>query len=160
MEREDPERPSAPKQVRCTTLSDYFDVMSQAVFQTGMGWKVVHNKWPGFREAFADFDVPEVASMTPRDVDRLAKDTRIIRNRPKIEATIHNAQALLDIEEAFKTFKKYLRSFDNFDALVRDMRKRFKFLGDTGCYLFLYVVKEPVPDFHDWLAPRMKARKR
>jgi hypothetical protein len=30
------------------------------------------------------------------------------------------------------------------------MKKRFKFLGDSGAYIFLYVVGEPVPEYHAW----------
>ena len=53
----------------------------------------------GFREVFHGFDIARVAAMTPRDVDVLMLDTRIIRNRAKIEATISNAQATLEMAE-------------------------------------------------------------
>jgi len=45
-----------PKQIRPKRLSDYLEVMSKAVFQSGMSWRVVEAKWPGFREAFFEFD--------------------------------------------------------------------------------------------------------
>jgi hypothetical protein len=37
---------------------------------------------------------------------------------------------------------------------VKDLRKRFSFLGDFGAYYFLYVVKEPVPDYHAFRGSR------
>jgi hypothetical protein len=37
---------------------------------------------------------------------------------------------------------------------VKDLRKRFKFMGDSGCFIFLYVVGEPVPSYDDWCASR------
>jgi DNA-3-methyladenine glycosylase I len=52
----------------------------------------VLGKRDGFRRAFRDFDVPRVAAMTDRDVDRLLQDPSIIRNRAKIQATIENAR--------------------------------------------------------------------
>jgi hypothetical protein len=35
---------------------------------------------------------------------------------------------------------------------VADLRRHFKFLGDTGSYYFLYVVGEPVPPHEEWMA--------
>ena len=147
-----PRQKGAPPQVVVKSLDDYLEAMTKSAFQAGISWDVIIAKWPGFQEAFENFDVSHVASMTPRDVDKLMKDTRIVRNRSKIEATIHNAQTLIDIggDAGHRGFKKYLKSFDTYEALVRDLRKRFKFLGETGCYVFLYVVKEPVPEYHEW----------
>jgi DNA-3-methyladenine glycosylase I len=141
----------APPQITPKSLDDYLEAITKSAFQAGISWDVIYAKWDGFKEAFEDFDVRHIASLTPRDVDKLMKDTRIVRNRRKIEATIHNAQTLIDTDAEFGGFKKYLRSFKgDYDALVKDLRKRFKFLGETGCYIFLYVVKEKVPEYHEW----------
>ena len=51
-------------------------------------------------------------------------------------------------------FQAYLRSHDGFEATVADLRKRFRFLGDTGAYYFLYVVKEEVPSYEEWCESR------
>ncbi len=145
-----PREKGAPPQVTPKKLDDYLEAMTKSAFQAGISWDVIYAKWDGFREAFRGFDVEHVASLSPRDVDKLAKDTRIVRNRAKIEATVHNAQTLIDLDTEHKGFRKYLRSFDSYEALVKDLRKRFKFLGETGCYIFLYVVKEKVPEYHEW----------
>ena len=39
----------------------YFERMSQAIFQAGLNWKMVENKWPHFRRAFANFSINKVA---------------------------------------------------------------------------------------------------
>ena len=146
-----PRQKGAPPQVTPKSLDDYLEQMTKSAFQSGISWDVIIAKWPGFQEAFHGFDISYVADLTPRDVDKLVKDTRVVRNRSKIEATIHNAQAIMDADEEFGTFKKYLRSFKgDYEALVKNMRKRFKFLGDSGCYIFLYTVKEKVPEYHEW----------
>ena len=142
----------APKQIRPKGLADYLEVMTKAAFQSGISWKVIEAKWNGFREAFFGFDPVRVADLEPPDVDRLTEDTRIVRNRKKIEATVHNAQTILELDREYGSFRKYLRSHAGFDALVADMRKRFKFLGDTGAYYFLWVVREPVPPHEEWMA--------
>jgi hypothetical protein len=147
---EDPMEP--PKQINPTKLADYLEVLTRAVFESGMSWKIIEAKWPGFQQAFHAFDPATIASLTPDEIDALTSDTRIIRNRRKIDATIHNAAAMLDLEREHGTFKKYLESLDSFDAAVRDMRRRFKHVGDFGVFYFLYVVGEPVPDYHDFRA--------
>ena len=147
----------APPQITPKSLDDYLEQMTKSAFQSGISWDVIIAKWPGFQQAFKAFKIKHVANLGPDDVDELMQDTRVVRNRPKIEATIHNAQTILDLDKEYGGFRKYLRSFKDFDALVKDMRKRFKFLGDSGCYHFLYVVKEKVPDWHVWMKPKMEA---
>jgi DNA-3-methyladenine glycosylase I len=141
-----------PKQIRPRQLSDFLEVMTKSTFQSGISWRVVEAKWDGFREAFHGFDPQWVASLDPPDIDRLASDTRIVRNRKKIEATVHNAQVMLDLDREQGGFRKYLRSHGGFEETVADMRKRFKFVGDLGAYYFLYVVGEAVPAHEHWVA--------
>jgi len=134
--------------------------MSKSVFQSGISWRVVENKWEGTTAALAGFDPAKLTALTPDDVDRLCTDTRLIRNRRKIEGTVHNARTMLELERAHGTFPKYLRSHDGYEALAADLKKRFKFLGDMGVYHFLWVVSEPVPDYDDWCATHNGGRRR
>ena len=152
-----PEPQRAPKQIKPKGLADYLEVMSKAVFQSGMSWAVIETKWDGFQKAFKGFDPEQIARFGPDDVDRLAQDAGIIRNRRKIEATIDNAvemQALA--EEHGGDFRKYLRSHGGFEQTVADLRRHFRFLGDFGAYYFLYVVGEQVPPHDEWRASRAK----
>jgi 3-methyladenine DNA glycosylase Tag len=146
----------APPQIKPARLGDYLEVMSKAVFQTGISWKVVENKWPGIREALYSFDAAAVAAMTPDELDRLAQDARVIRNRRKLEAIVANAQAMLELEAQHGGFQSYLRSHPDFENTVADLRKRFKFLADMGAYYFLYVVGEKVPPHEEWMASRQR----
>ena len=149
----------APQRIEPKGLADYLNVMSKAVFQTGISWRVVEAKWSGIRACFHDFDPGAVASLTPDDVATLTSDSRVIRNRRKIEAIIQNAQQLLDLEEQPRGFRGYLRSHASFEALVADLRKRFRFLGHTGAYYFLYVVGEDVPPHEEWMAAHQSRRR-
>ena len=143
-----------PTQINPEGLSDYLEVLTKSVFQPGMSWRVVEAKWSGIKEGFRDFDVEAVAGYTEADVDRLATDTRVIRNRRKLEATVYNAQRMLELEREHGSFKAYLRSHGGFEETVKDLRKRFKFLGDSGTFHFLYVVGEDVPSYEAWCASR------
>ena len=153
----------ATQQITPTRPADYLEVMTKAVFQSGMSWQVVEAKWPGFREAFDGFDPEKIAGYTGDDVERLAADTRIIRNRRKIEATLTNAETMLGLERSPGGFAGWLRSHPDFEATVAALRGEFRFLGETGAYYFLYVVGEPVPSHEEWMkthqgAPSGRAR--
>ena len=124
----------APERIVPQSLGDYLEVMSKAVFQSDISWRVVESKWPGLREAFQGFDVEEVASFGPPELDALTNDRRVIRHRRKIEAVVHNARRMAELDEASGGFQKYLRSHHSFEETVKEMRGNFKFLGETGCY--------------------------
>jgi len=146
--------PGAPPQVEPQSLDDYLEAMSKCVFQSGMSWQVVHNKWETTREAFHDFAVETVAGLGPDDIDDLVKDTRVIRNRRKLDAVVSNAERLIELDGEHGGFRNYLRSHDGFEATVKALKSDFKFLGVTGSYVFLYVVGEPVPPHEEWEASK------
>ena len=143
-----------PKQIRPKSLADYLDVLSRIGFEAGLSGRVVEAKWADIRRAFHDFDPERVARMTPKAVDKLLEDERIIRSRSKIEATIENAETMLELDEEYKGFKRYLRAHEDFESTVKDLRKRFKFLGDHGAYRFLWTVGEQVPSYEEWARSR------
>ena len=130
---------------RPTSLSGYLEAMARAIFTAGISWKVVAAKWDGIREAFADFDVDTVAGLTADDVDRLSSDTRVIRNRRKIEALIENAAKMLELDKTPGGFQGYLASHGDYQETVADLKHDFRFMGDSTAYFFLAMVDEPVP---------------
>jgi DNA-3-methyladenine glycosylase I len=123
--------------------------------QAGLSWSTVLNKREGYRAAFAGFDAERIARFGKRDVTRLMKNPNIIRNRLKIESTISNARAYLDMQAQSDGFAKYMWSFvrgkpvvhrfrqtgevpatsTESDALSKDLKKRgFRFVGSTIIY--------------------------
>jgi len=145
-----------PEQIKPTSLDDYLEVMSKAVFQSGMSWKVVEAKWDTTREAFDNFDVVKVAAYNEKDLDDLTQDTRVIRNYRKLAAIVSNAQQMIALEGEYGSFQKYLRSQGDFDATLTTIRKDFKFMGPTGIYFFLWVVGEEVPPHAEFEAAYRK----
>ena len=133
-----------PEKIVPKSLNDYLEIMSKSVFQSGMSWKVIENKWPETREAFHGFDVQAVANFNEIDIEELTKDTRVVRNYRKLVAIVSNARKMLELEKEYGSFQKYLRSHGDFDETLSTIRKDFKFMGPTGIYVFLYIVGEDV----------------
>jgi len=140
-----PSEMGAPKQIKITSLNDYLEVMSKVVFQSGMSWKMIENKWPAIRAAMDNFDIRQVADYDERDIERLTGDARVIRNYRKLVAISGNARRILELDKQHGSFKKYLESHGSFDAALKTLRKDFKFMGPMGIYYFLFVVGETVP---------------
>jgi DNA-3-methyladenine glycosylase I len=126
--------------------------------QAGLSWSTVLRKRDNFRKALRGFDPKLVARFREKDVERLLKDTGIIRNRLKIESAIINARMFLEIQKEFGSFDAYIWRFTRgktmqhrcrrladipttsreSDAMSKDMKRRgFKFVGSTICYAFM-----------------------
>lgn len=137
----------------------YFEKLTEAVFQPGLSWAVIRQKWPGFQELFLGFDVVKVATFDETDVERLLEDRRIIRNGRKINATIDNARTFQRLSAEHGSFHAYLRTLDGQDYWSRAklLMKQFKFIGDMGAYFFLWSVGEEVIPYEEWQAARKQA---
>jgi DNA-3-methyladenine glycosylase I len=130
-----------------------FERMSLEGFQSGLSWLVILRKRPAFRAAFAGFDPAAVAAFGPEDVTRLLGDAGIVRNRAKIEATVHNAGRVLELD---RPLDELLWSFrpaahrrpatvtdvpptsPESTAMAKELRRRgFRFVGPTTCYALM-----------------------
>ena len=115
----------------------FLEHLSRSVFEAGINWRVVEAKWDGIREAFHGFDPAQVAAMPPAEIAAVENDSRVIRNKAKIRATAENAREVLAILDEYGSIRGYLASFPDAGAAAADMRRRFKFLGDTGVWRLL-----------------------
>ena len=113
----------------------FLEHLSRSVFEAGISWRVVEAKWDGIREAFHGFDPAQVAAMPSAEIAAVENDSRVIRNKAKIRATVQNAREVLAILDEYGSIRGYLASFP--DAAAADLRRRFKFLGDTGVWRLL-----------------------
>jgi DNA-3-methyladenine glycosylase I len=129
-------------------------------FQAGLSWITILRKRDAFRAAFRGFDPQKMARFTAADRERLMNDPGIVRNRAKVDASIGNAIAYLEIE-AKQGFAPYLwvfvdgkpvqnafRSMGEIPAetplartVSKDLKQRgFKFVGPTIVYAFMQAV--------------------
>jgi hypothetical protein len=160
----EPDAPAdyTPAVIDPSSLADYFEVMTRAVFQAGVSWKQIAVSWDAYRDAFAEFDPVAVARFDEFDVERVLATPGILRMRRKVAATIANAAALLAADAEFGGFGRYLRAFDSYQSLAKDLKKRFAFMGDMNVWYLLFRTGEPVPPFDTWVRtipgdhPRMR----
>ncbi len=85
------------------------------------------------------------------DVERLLADPRIIRNGRKIEAVIENARVMRNLIAEYGSFHAFLRSLDGlpYNRRRAALARRFKWLGRTGVFYFLWCVDEDVPEWEN-----------
>lgn len=151
-----------PNVINPASPADYFEVMTRAVFQAGVSWKQIAAPWDAYRTALANFDPAVVASYDDLDVERVLATPGILRMPKKVRATIANAKALCEVEREHGGIRAYLRSFDSYQALAKDFKKRFALMGDMNVWYFLFRTNEPVPRFETWVKtirgehPRMR----
>jgi DNA-3-methyladenine glycosylase I len=132
-----------------------FELLTLEGAQAGLSWSTILRKREGYRRAFADFDVEQVARFGDADVERLLGDAGIVRNRAKIESTISNAQAILALDQPFPELlwsavggeplvNRPQRVADipaetaQSRALSKELKRRgFRFVGPTICYALM-----------------------
>ena len=139
-----------PERIASPSLADYLGVMSRAIFQAGLSWKLIETKWDAYLRLFAGFEPEAVARFDERDVERIVSDGGVVRTHKKIVATIENARTMLALAREHGTFAAYLASFPSYAAREIDLRARFRFLGPLSVYYFCFRVGLPVPRFEVW----------
>ena len=88
-----------------------FEMLVLEGAQSGLSWSTILRKRDGYRRAFEGFDPEKVARFTPSKVERLLQDPGIVRNRLKVESTIANARAVLDVQQELGSLSDYLWTF-------------------------------------------------
>jgi len=108
-----------------------FERMTLEIFQAGLSWLIILKKREGLKIAFENFDAERVAKFDQRDVERLARDASIIRNRRKIEATVENARRIVEIRQTDGSFADWIDRHHplSHDEWVKLYRQTFKFMG-------------------------------
>jgi DNA-3-methyladenine glycosylase I len=136
-----------------------FEMLTLEGAQAGLSWSTILKKRDGYRRAFAAFDPKKVAAFTASDVTRLMSDPGIVKNRLKIESTISNAKAFLEVQKSGPGgFDAFVWSFVGGKPLVRRpksmgevpartaesdamskalVKKGFRFVGSTICYAYM-----------------------
>ena len=116
-----------------------FERLIFEINQAGLSWALILRKQEGFRAAYDGFDVDTVASYGEADVARLLEDERIVRNRLKVNAAIHNARIVQGMRDSHGGFAGWIASHHPLRKpdWVKLFKKTFKFTGGeiTGEFL-------------------------
>lgn len=132
-----------------------FEFLILETFQAGLSWITVLRKREDFRKAFDQFDYKKIAAYDSSKEQELLQNSKIIRNRLKISATINNAEAFMKIQKKYGSFSDYIWGFvdgtpitNSFKTLAevpaktplaetisKDLKQNgFKFVGPTVIY--------------------------
>jgi len=138
-----------------------FEMLVLEGAQAGLSWITILRKRPHYRRVFDRFDAVKIAQYNKRRINSLLNDAGIVRNRLKVEATVHNARAYLEVKEQagrfsdfiwqfvddrpitnrWKTVQQIPASTDASTAMSRELKRRgFRFVGPTICYAFMQAV--------------------
>lgn len=131
-----------------------FEKISLEGFQSGLSWWTILQKRENFRKAFAGFDFEKIAQFDETDIERLLKDSGIVRHRGKITAVVNNANCAIELRKEFESLSNYFWGFkpqhlegrvrqsqtqsNESIALSKDLKKRgWKFVGPTTMFAFM-----------------------
>jgi DNA-3-methyladenine glycosylase I len=138
-----------------------FEMLILEGAQAGLSWSTILNKRSGYVQVFDGFDAEKVAHYDERKYQELLANPAIVRNRLKIQAAIHNAQAFLQVRERLGSFDAFLWQFVDgtpiqnrwetlqevpahtreSDAMSKALKRLgFRFVGTTICYAFMQAV--------------------
>lgn len=111
--------------------NELFGRLILEINQAGLSWTTILNKQENFRRAYDNFNPVLVALYGEADRQRLLGDAGIIRNRLKIDAAIHNAGVVLDLQKEYGSFKNWLDAHhpEELTAWVKIFKKTFRFTG-------------------------------
>ncbi len=139
----------------------HFEFLLLETQQAGLSWRCILGKREAYRKAFAGFEPEKIARFTGARIERLAADPGIVRNRRKIEASVRNARAFLEVAAEFGSFDAYVWRFVDgvplvnawreprqvptttpvSDALSKDLKARgFGFVGSTTIYAHMQAI--------------------
>lgn len=131
-----------------------FEFLTLEGAQAGLSWRTILLRQQGYRDVFDQFDVERIAGYTDADVARCLADARIIRNRAKVESTIDNARAWLDLDDPVGFVWDFVEGapvqnrWDQIgqvpastpvsDLMSKEMKRLgFRFVGTTICYAYM-----------------------
>ncbi|MBO8442127.1 MAG: DNA-3-methyladenine glycosylase I [Firmicutes bacterium] len=142
--------------IPCHDDQKLFEFLSLEIMQSGLSWQTILKKRDNFKLAFSNWNINKIAKYDESTINNLLKNQDIIRNRRKIQAIIHKAQIVLQIQLhqsfndyiwQYSKFKTIKQSFDiqidhSLSIKVTTMMKKtgFKFIGPTIIESFLEAI--------------------
>jgi DNA-3-methyladenine glycosylase I len=144
--------------------------------QAGLAWITILRKRDSIREEFDLFDPESIAAWNDDRIEQAMENPGIIRSRKKIEATIGNARAFLEMSARGEDFVDYCWAWvdgnpivnqqwndyrdgptktDLSETISKDLKRRgFKFVGPTIIYAWMQAVG--LVNDHELGCPRHK----
>ena len=125
---------ATPKELSEITDDRYLSMMTRCIFRAGFVWRIIDYKWPGFENAFANFNPLAVAHFSDERLEQLAQDTTIVRHFTKIVAVRNNAVYVLDQQRRHVSFAAFIADWPTEDivGLWLELKKQGSRLGGNS----------------------------
>ena len=138
-----------------------FEMLTLEAAQSGLSWATILKKREGYQAAFENFDIQIVANYSAAKIEELLQNPAIVRHKQKVNATVNNAQRILEVQQQYGSFDAYIWSFVDgkpitnawqsmadvpgstalSDTMSKSLKKHgFKFIGSTTCYAYMQAV--------------------
>src|SRR5437016_10464344 len=85
-----------------------FEMLILEGVQAGLSWSLILKKRAGYLQAFDGFEASKIARYDERKVQEVLANPEIVRKRLKIQATIQNARAFLQVQSEAESFDVFL----------------------------------------------------
>lgn len=133
--------PKVPSQKNIVKKGDdrFLSMMTRCINQAGFHWGVIAKKWPEFEEAYFEFNIKRLSFLSDEQWEAYARDTRVVRNWPKIKATRDNLFFIMDEAREHGSFARFIANWPQDDqiGLMLYMKKHGSRLGGNTGQRFL-----------------------
>lgn len=138
-----------------------FELLSLELMQAGLSWDIILKRRASLNAAYSNFNPHELIKYSKEEIEELYQDSRVIKNKLKINAVFNNAHKYFEIIDQYGSFSNYFWSFVNNEPIInnvtdeslvpakndlseklaKDLKRRgFKFIGPTITYSFMQAI--------------------
>jgi len=121
--------------------NEYYTMLVDIIFYSGFRASVVSRKIDIIHSYFSNYEI--VNKYSSEDIEKICNDSKMIKNRLKIEACIKNAKRFKEIVNKYGSFKEYIDfhspdlSEDALYNFKRNLEKNFSYIGGITSYHFM-----------------------
>lgn len=138
-----------------------FELLSLELMQAGLSWDIILKRRASLNAAYSNFNPHELIKYSKEEIEELYQDSRVIKNKLKINAVFNNAHKYFEIIDQYGSISNYFWSFVNNEPIInnvtdeslvpakndlseklaKDLKRRgFKFIGPTITYSFMQAI--------------------
>ena len=101
-----------------------FELLTLEGAQAGLSWITILKRRDNYRKVFDGFEIDRIAAYTSNDIERRLTDVGIIRNRSKVQSTLGNARAALEVIAEWGSLDSFFWDFvDGHTGLFKGHRR-------------------------------------
>ncbi len=129
--------PKSRQELALITDDRWLATFTLRIFQSGMTWQVVRNKWPNFEDVFFGFNIEKMLLVPDEMWERKATDPAIIRHLGKVMTIPANADMIHRAAVEYGSFAQMVADWpcEDIIGLWQYLKKKGARLGgNTGPY--------------------------